>query len=138
MMPSSSGLRGIALARSRLINAPTTYPIRLAAPSYAAWDTANQCSLTRSGISGLKANRDRPMPTRLEHRPAVTAPVILAPEGSQLLFNILGVAASNVRSPQKDPSALLSVQLGFKNLKSGREMVLSDIDICLYDGRSSQ
>jgi hypothetical protein len=82
---SSSGLTGIALARSRLTKALTTYPIRLAAPRYAAWEAANQCSLTSGGISGLKANRDRPMPTRLEHRPAVMAPVILAFEARAVL-----------------------------------------------------
>lgn len=72
------------------------------------------------------------MPTRLEHRPAVTAPVILAPEGSRLLFNTLGVAASNVRSPQKDPSTLLRVQLGFKNLKGGEKwFYLISISVCV-------
>jgi hypothetical protein len=33
----------------------------------------------------------------------VTAPVILALEGSRLLFNTLGVAAANVRSPLQRP-----------------------------------
>ena len=101
---SSSGLTGIALARSRLINAPSTYPSRLAAPRYAAWEAANQCSLTRGGMSGLKAKRDRPMPTRLEHRPAVTALMMLAPGNSMLLFTTLDMAAPNLRSSLRQRS----------------------------------
>jgi len=35
---------------------------------------------------------------RLEHKPAVTALMMLAPEDSSLLFTILDIAAPNVRS----------------------------------------
>ena len=38
----------------------------------------------------------------------------------------------------KDRSASWACRLGFKNLKSGRETVLSDIAIYLCDSRSSQ
>jgi hypothetical protein len=38
----------------------------------------------------------------------------------------------------RDRSALLSVQLGFKNLKNGRETLLSDIEIYVCDSRSNQ